>query len=229
VAGLILAYVPAASSFGQTTKAVKATYDRSGFDPKVICDTLKNSFDCARSVETKLSEIYSDLISRKTDKLLTLKLSSGKQMPFKDSFKTDDDPDVVRYSVIDYLEGLKSYLVEIQYYEGHAYQLVSRSTGLKTSVVGLPVLSPDGKAFVCHSTDVVGEYNPYALQVWKVSGTGFAKVYDLKKMSWCATDVSWLDATKIRIKRARWDENTYNEVPLSSRLLSYTGGTWAIR
>ena len=48
--------------------------------------------------------------------------------------------------------------------------LVSQHTGRRTKVWSPPVISPDGRHFVCGNSDVLARYEPSGLQVWEVQG-----------------------------------------------------------
>lgn len=216
------------AALGQTSTKPQSKYNRAGFDAKLICDHQENPFSCARKMEKKLGTIYRDLIKRSNDKLVVVTLANGTKKNFRDVFESDDDPNTVRYSVVDFIEDINGYLVKVSYYEGEAYQMINRASGAKYDLPGPPVVSPDGKKFVAFSDDPSGEYNPHSLQVWNVTKSSFTKAYDLKNASWAVKDAKWVTNSSIKLRPVKFNMDSYEEVTLNQRTLSSTAGKWKL-
>lgn len=61
------------------------------------------------------------------------------------------------------------HLLEVRYYEGSAFLLVSARSGAQQYIPGPPLFSPDGQRFISLSMDLVANYNPNKIQVWRVA------------------------------------------------------------
>jgi hypothetical protein len=225
VLSLFLALLSIAA-LGQTSTKPQSKYNRAGFDAKLICEHQENPFSCARKMENKLGTIYRDLIKRSNDKLVVVTLANGTKKSFRDVFESDDDPNTVRYSVVDFIEDINAYLVKVSYYEGEAYQMINRASGTKYELPGPPVVSPDGKKFVAFSDDPSGEYNPHSLQIWNVTKSSFTKAYDLKNKPWGVKTAKWNSNSSVRINPVRMDD--FREIDMKPKTLSMSTGKWVV-
>ncbi|HSH46028.1 MAG TPA: hypothetical protein VK966_09240, partial [Longimicrobiales bacterium] len=165
-------------------------------DPETLCDTIRNSFRCARAVEeAALPE--TPLAERRGDTLL-LRLDG-------DSVRLVDEPgegDAVHFSFQAHWPEHGYYLVQQQYYEGSAYLLVDDNTGDRTPVPARPLLAPGGDLFAVLSYDLEAGYNPNTLQVWRFTEEGPGLEYETQPDTWGPTNGRWTGPGTLEFTRA---------------------------
>jgi hypothetical protein len=200
-------------------------YDRSGFDPEKICAGTENSFDCARAIEKALIEIYPDLVSR-DNSVLYLKLKNGQTVTLPDS--TSKNEESVRYfSLIDYLEKEKLYVVEEQWWEGGTYQLIDRRSGVMTEVIGPPVFSPKRDFFVTQFGDMESGYASNGLEIWTLTKDDkLLKVYELYPDDWAPDSIRWISDKSLEVKRYVYSEEDDSYNPASPIIIHREGARW---
>lgn len=174
-----------------------AVVDEAAFtDPSVlsVCDTLTNSFDCARAIEGRLLP-ETDRASRHGD-TLALVLAAGDTLRLVD--ESGDHSDVVYYSYQGHWPPSGHYLVQRQYYEGAEHVLVHDSTGESTVIPDRPLLSPDGRRFAVLALDLVAGYGPNTLQLWRFEDSAPTMEWETSPTQWGPTDGAWEDTTALR-------------------------------
>ncbi|HUG42407.1 MAG TPA: hypothetical protein VMM12_18230 [Longimicrobiales bacterium] len=126
------------------------------------------------------------------------------------------------YSGQGFLEPLGAYLIHVAFYEGSASMLIHYVTGDTTWLPGAPVLSPSGDRFVATSVDLIAEYNPNVLQIYRVRPTGFEKEFELSPVDWGPSDARWVAEDTIsfmqNVVSESWD---YEQRP--ARVVRATG------
>lgn len=161
-----------------------------------ICDTLRNSFECARAIERQQVAAFPRAM-RQGD---TLRLVMGSDtVRFVD--EGGDPGQVVRYSYQDHWPDTGHSLLQAQYYEGSDYLLVDASTGSRTSLPHWPLRSPDGHRFAVLSMDLVAGYGPNTLQIWVFDdGSEGEPVleWETEPSDWGPAEGSWVDGRTLR-------------------------------
>jgi hypothetical protein len=72
------------------------------------------------------------------------------------------------------------HLVERTYYEGRDYLLINSSTGHRTALPDMPVISPGGRRILVASMDYEAGYQPNLLQVWRVTRDSLVREWELE-------------------------------------------------
>ncbi len=197
-------------------------------DPSVlsVCDTLTNSFDCARAVED-LQLPDAEGVARRGDTLV-LVLVAGDTLRLVD--EAGDHSDVVYYSYQGRWREPGHYLVHRQYYEGADHLLVDDSTGEQTVVPDRPLRAPDGRRFAVLSLDLVAGYGPNTLQIWSFEdGRTPVREWETEPDQWGPTDGVWRDASTLRFTQQGFCEalgGRGRDMCERPALLRHRGGDW---
>lgn len=99
-----------------------------------------------------------------------------------------------------YLEALGAHVVQVGFYEGGNYRLVYPG-GAQVTVAGWPVPSPDGARFVAWSMDLVAEYDPNVIQVWRRTPAAARLELAIESGLWGPGDVRWVDSATIAFQQ----------------------------
>ena len=233
--GFITALVPAAST-AEPAKPVRVPqvpleaerYVGSSADWEKLRKDLEgdadNSFRRARHLEARQLEAGAPGV-RRVGNSLFLKIRDGKEVRLIDDEPGDWTPS---YSYYDVVPALDAYVLHAQYYEGDAWLLVSSKNGAQTKISGLPVVSPDKRRFITGSYDLVADYNPNEIVVWKIGGGGsFKKEWKTEPRDWGPTFLEWLSPTwfRVRCEKPHWYSDKPAPKPMS-RTYELVAGKW---
>lgn len=165
-----------------------------------ICDTITNSFRCARTVERRRLPRAEGALRR--GDTLGLVLATGDTARLVD---VADPPErVVHYSYQDRwlsAAGPGYFVIQTQYYEGSQHLLVEDSTGAHTLLPDRPLRAPDGERFAVLSLDLEAGYGPNVLQLWSLGGSGPELEWETEPERWGPVDGRWVDAGTLRFTR----------------------------
>jgi hypothetical protein len=176
-----------------------------------LCQGLLNSYECAQAIERAQLPRYPRQTARDQDRL-KLTLKNGKTVILKNT------PGVsgVSYSFRDYLPDLGYFLVHVQLWEGDAYLMVNDRTGQRRFIHDLPIISPDKTRLVTISMDLEAQYNPNAIQVWRLTPGKMVREWSRDIKGWGPAGGAWLDNDTISLikKIPKGDYSGYVDVPL---------------
>jgi hypothetical protein len=130
-------------------------------------ETTKTFLNGLRESERRLIEKYPSNVRRDGD-ILSLRLKSGAYAELKDLSACDTGDTCLLHEFVDYYNDLAYYLIEVSFYEGGEYLLVSHGTGQKYYIPEFPEISPDRKRFVTAIRDDAG-YSPFesGVYIWR--------------------------------------------------------------
>ncbi|TGD76924.1 hypothetical protein [Hymenobacter wooponensis] len=111
----------------------------------------------------------------------------------------------VAYEFVASLPEIKQWLVSAHLYEGGYYMLVDQRTGRKTQLMAPPVISPDGRHFVCGNSDVLARFEPSGLQLWSAEGSSLRLLWE-RQTEWGCTNPRWLDNKTILFEQDFFDK-----------------------
>jgi hypothetical protein len=176
-------------------------------DRSMICRGIDNSFECAQAVERARLAVPGAAAYRRDDRLL-IRLGRG------DTLMLTNSPDSAgvagaSYSYVAHLRAVAHHLVEIQYYEGRAFLLISDRSGRRTVISGYPVISPDSSRIVTASVDLEAGYDPTEIAIWRVSADSLLPEWRLDprtlaagpESAWGPADAEWITPTEIRVRK----------------------------
>jgi hypothetical protein len=133
--------------------------------------------------------------AQRSGRTLALRCQNGKTVRLVNNPTENYDTSVL-YEYVATLPRIHHWLVAVRLYEGGYYLLVDQRTGRQTVVWSPPSVSPDGKHFVCGSSDVLARYEPSGLQVWSMR-TGVPELLWERQTEWGMSQPRWLDGHTI--------------------------------
>lgn len=158
--------------------------------PGEACATRPDWQVCADSVERRAIELAGDRV-RRLDGVLRVHGTGGAVLDLEND--TTTPAGTVLYRYLGFIPELSSHLVEVGFYEGGSYGLVSAETTDQTFVQGIPVVSPTRSRFVTASVDLEAGYAPSSLQVWLIFPDGPRLEWGLDGGDrWGASDPEWI-------------------------------------
>lgn len=156
---------------------------------------------------------------------LTFRDSTGRpELTLEDVLREGDGWVLHRYR--GRIPGLGADLVERSFYEGGAYLLIFPG-GAPIGVAGPPLLSPDGTRFVTWQMDLVAEYDPNILQIWRRTPGGARLELAVTSEDWGPSDVEWLDGASLRF-RQNFPNEDINDPTQRVATLRLRDGRWVV-
>lgn len=157
-----------------------------GADALALCDTIDNSFRCARAIEA--ARLPTAPRAERRGDTLVLGLAAGDTARLVD--RPGEGGGVAYFSYQDHWpEGW--FVVQEQHYEGSEFLLIDDGTGDRTSVPDRPLRAPGGERFAVLSFDLAAGYAPNTLQVWRLEEAGPTRVWSIEPETWGPTDGRW--------------------------------------
>lgn len=213
---LILA-LPACVDSGETEEEVREPPDRAtvderspsspdversqrpaALDPAAICDTINNSFRCARAIEERA--LPGSRVAERHGDTLVLELADGDTARLVD--RPGEGGDVVHFSYQDHWPDRGYVVIQQQYYEGSEYLLVDDQTGARTTVPERPLPAPGGDRFAVLSFDLEAGYGPNTLQIWQFTAEGPRMEWETNPDTWGPTEGRWAGPHRLEFTRA---------------------------
>lgn len=157
---------------------------------------IDNFYEFNQAIEKHQLPLFGDIVTR-MDSSLILKIDNGTSVILKNTIEDDgEEYFIALYSFRDYLEDINAYLIVADYNEDYAYILVSKSTGNKLSVCGIPVISDEKTRFACFKT---GEMTFPELSIYRIDNPGkFTKEYN-EEPSFVPMDITWINETELEV------------------------------
>jgi hypothetical protein len=190
------------------------------------CDTIDNSFDCARAIEARRLP-GADRVWRAGDTLV-LRLRGGDTLRLVD--RASGDPAVREYhSFQERWADRGMFLIQKQYYEGSEYLLVDDGTGSVTRLPNWPIRAPDGDRFAVLSLDLVAGYGPNTLQVWTFDRGTPTREWETEPSQWGPREGHWASADTLRFTQHGYCDQLGGEgrgMCDRPAALFNEGGTW---
>ncbi len=124
---------------------------------KAITADFDNFYERDQAIEKHLLEKYSSLAKR--DKIfLELEIDYQNNRVFRDGDVSDYTTEGGSFSLVDYFEKERFYLVSQAFYEGGSEYLINRENGQKKQICGTPYFSPTGRYVITTNYDLSGGY-----------------------------------------------------------------------
>jgi hypothetical protein len=156
---------------------------------------------------------------------LRIRLPAGKTVVLRDD--TTAGMPFIQHRYTAYLKRIRSHLIELRRYEGGSYLLVDDSTGIKTSIHGVPVISPDTKRFVSMSFDMGAGYDPNLIEIWNVEARKPRREFSFESESWGPSDAAWRDSVTVDFTQNFFVGSFDSLRKVRARLIG-RGRTWTI-
>jgi hypothetical protein len=172
---------------------------------------LNLSFDSIEKIDDT-SNVYRE------DTILVLKFANGHSARLISTPNSSDDSKILLYTYIREIKIRNSYFVANSFYEGGDCSLWNKTTGKETRVWGYPLVSPDGKTFVCYNLDLIGHFTTNGFQVFTVN-EGKAELRWTEEIpEWGPAECRWKDDHTIYFKADYLDSVDVSIKYLSLRL-----------
>ncbi|WP_236705089.1 hypothetical protein [Hymenobacter sp. AT01-02] len=140
---------------------------------------------------------------QRTGRLLRLRPTAGREIRLV-NIPAEDERNV-SYEYLASLPHIRQWLLSVHLYEGGYYMLVDQRTGHRTQLLAPPVISPDGRHFVCGNSDVLARFEPSGLQLWSAEGSKPELLWE-RQTDWGCTNPRWLDNKTILFEQDFFDK-----------------------
>ncbi|WP_143069915.1 hypothetical protein [Hymenobacter actinosclerus] len=135
----------------------------------------------------------------------TLHLRPGKAAEIRLTNNPVDDERNIAYEYVAALPEIRQWLLSVHLYEGGYFMLVDQRTGRRTQLMAAPVVSPDGRHFVCGNSDVLARFEPSGLQLWSLDDAAPRLLWE-RQTDWGCTQPRWLDNRTILFEQDFFDK-----------------------
>ena len=200
-------------------------------DRETICATIDNSYKCAQAIERRWLDSGKPMITRDST-VLTIRLQNGALVQLTDS--AENNPKTTWHSYVNFLPSIGYHVIELQYWEGSAYLLLSAATVNSTTAYGPPVVSPDRSHLIAVAEQLESWYGPTGIQIWRVIDGGLDLEWDHRTVeygawtdaAWGPRDPQWVTESRVRVKRVTIDRRgTVSDAGIVT-LVHGSGGWW---
>jgi len=164
--------------------------------------TRRNSYEWAQCQEARLFTQQPSVAVRKGG-VVEVKLQRGEK-----TLITDFDPEEVveqyktkLYSIIDNYPNIGYALIHEQHYEGETYQLLSLTTGVRTDVKGIPIISPNEKRLVTSVFGGIAGYSESTIRIYLLNAVGLTLEWEITPRDWEPSDLRWTSDIKIEFTK----------------------------
>lgn len=182
-------------------------------DLNSLCEGIDNSYKCAQKIEAYQIPRFDDLVKRVEGKLM-LKIETGNEIELENK---DKGADGVWFTFRDFMENINAYLVEVHYYEGGRYALISKTSGMMVGVPGKINVSPDHQRFISFNLDLESQFTPNGFVIYSIKNGIFLKELEMYPDDWGPSNINWINGNQIQIEKTEW-KNGALEV---SRVITY--------
>ncbi|WP_444928151.1 hypothetical protein ACJJI4_11445 [Microbulbifer sp. TRSA002] len=180
----------------------------SVFEDKFECIDIHNSLNCARSIESGLSDQVNH-IQRTQPGHLTIALNSEKSLTYTDILPANSPAEHIAYSAIEQITD-NLLLIHQQLWEAHSYILLDLRNGHEYSLAGYPLLSPQGGYLFVAEQDLDAGFNENALQVYKLSENTLDLLYELKPENWGPEQAYWTTENAVSFTQKQLNPNYFS-------------------
>jgi hypothetical protein len=180
----------------------------AGPSREILCKEIVNNYECAKRIESYWISRLKNWVYRNGGEL-TLTLSTGQTIvradtpgEFEGYYDSSEKPNQ-NFTFSAHLEREGYYLLEIHYYEGNAFQLISNQTGFTADLPSRPQFSPDFKRFLVVSSEDYDE-KTIRIEIWTNSGPRINKEWSYKPRNWPWILTNWVDPLTIEVYKLEW-------------------------
>lgn len=161
-------------------------------------ESIENFYECQQYVENKVVTSFPKSFTRTGEKL-TVKLSNGHTLTFKNAQPNASPEAYVDYALVKYFPDINYSVIYKQYYEGGSYDLIDMASGKVLEIWGNAELSPDKRRLAVFNWF---EQRPLGFAIYLVTDNGLVQEFKSEEL---AMQAKWENATTI-------DVHLYDEV-----------------
>lgn len=184
-----------------------------------LCADIADYKRCVETIERTLFENHSGVFEAEEGGFRVHLLSGEDKVYRSNAFEDENEghaDDFILYRPANYYPATELVLVEIVYFEGGGYELVSRKNGKTYSVFNAPHFSPDLKHFVTFNADLVAGFEENGFEVWATYDGDPERMLKVSPEDWAPKSVNWLGNGMFELQRYTLDyEGTMEEIPTS--------------
>jgi hypothetical protein len=180
----------------------------TGPSREILCKEIVNNYECAKLIESYWISRLENRVYR-NDGELTLTLKNGQTIvrtdtpgEFEGYYDSSGKPNR-NFTFSTNLEHGGFYLLEIHYYEGNAFQLISTQTGFTVDLPSRPQFSPDFKRFLVVLSEDYDE-KTIRIEIWTSSGSRVKKEWSYEPKTWPWILTNWVDPLTIEVHKLEW-------------------------
>lgn len=129
---------------------------------------------------------------RRGNDSLILTLANGRQKVMVNN--NNDNEEYTQYTYQKYLPALQHWVIFNAGYEWHSFELIDSRNGEMTRTIGMPVLSPDQKQFICTNLDLMAAFTLNGFQLFQLTPEGKpVLVQEQELQNWGMSAIKWKD------------------------------------
>lgn len=174
-----------------------------------------------KNKEKELLKKYPDVLLRKDDSTIEIKLINGDTIIIRDK-KLEDDL-TLSHIFVDYLELTFGAVIDAAYYEGEYWLHISRKTGKIDTLFSEPIFNPSQNMLLCASRDIEAGFLANGIQIWSIKEGELKLLYKLEE-AWGPDSVKWITDSLITFYRVKL--GNYSDYTLRPDSLLNNGDKW---
>ncbi|WP_400193397.1 hypothetical protein [Hymenobacter sp. B81] len=171
--------------------APRGTYEKLPLQPWLVSEEAAEGDEFDPEAEERRHLLQAGERVKRQGYALQLRCQNGKTVRLV-SNPVETETGNIFYQYLAALPGIHSWLVAVHLYEGGYFLLIDQHTGRQTVVWSPPSVAPDGRYFVCGSSDVLARYEPSGLQVWRMQN-GRPQLQWERQTEWGMSQPRWLN------------------------------------
>jgi len=202
-----------------------------------ICADDEIDFSTGNALAGYLSEAedvlirQSDGIAFRTDSAtLSIVPETGDTLTFRNPVYVDGYAYTCYNELIGYYPVVNYWVVELTGHEWSAWQLINGFTGIAQSAISAPVLSPDGKRFLCAYRDLIAAFDYNGIQIWRIEQDSLILEFEILDAAcmWGPDEVYWESdsSATFNMLEVNWDDFTASSS--RGRLVLSHEGSWEL-
>lgn len=137
------------------------------------------------------------------DSTLVLKLDNGDSVTLTSTPGIENDA-YIGYVYRGLIKELNSYLIQVVYYEGGEFLLCNKKSGIKTTIIGMPVMNTDSDRVACFNSDIMAGFTANGFQVFTPEGDSLRTLWQASPQ-WGPVEGRWKNNGTLYIKAEYWD------------------------
>jgi hypothetical protein len=177
--------------------------------------TTKNTFqhNIQNTDSLKLNNLFNSI---ETEQLFSIIDHNTTDSSFRLYFENDSQEfisnrDLEQDSVSFDFHGFNSesnvYILERNYWEGHKFLLINKSSQIQFSIWNMPIFSPNHRKLVCKSDSPGYAWTPNGYQLWELdSSNEWTKTKEINQDVWTPIEIRWIDNENFLIKTVKVQE-----------------------
>ena len=189
---------------------------------QALCTEIRNTFQCARAIEQH--QLAAGAAAARVGDTLAITLAGGESLELIDQGEVAE---TIRYSYGDFFAQIGYHFLHVQYYEGGGYLLVNAVSGSAQVVFGEPIVSPDGARLITTSLDLIAEFDPNGIQIWRLTSDSLVLEHQATPDDWGPAAARWTGPNAVDVAMGYVETATFPDAVVRDTLhLRLEDGRW---